>query len=92
LLQASLKDDKARMNETIKHKRVTRKMNSQTADPKANASVFLFCPTAHFLKTILASRTNSKFGFARNPDNYRDQPFAKPKEPLFANALTIHRQ
>ena len=30
-------------------------MNKQTADPKANASVFLFFPTAHFLKTILAS-------------------------------------
>ena len=39
-------------------------MNHQTADPKANASVFLFFPTAHFLKTILASRTNGTFGFA----------------------------
>jgi hypothetical protein len=64
LLQASLKDDKARMNETIKHKRVTRKMNSQTADPKANTSVFLFFPTALFLKTILTSRTNGTFAFA----------------------------
>ena len=54
-------------------------MNHQTADPKANASVFLFFPTAHFKKTILASRTNGTFGFAR----HTSQPFAKPKEPFF---------
>jgi hypothetical protein len=69
--------------------------DSQTADPKANASVFLFFPTAHFLKTILASRTNGTFGFAR----HTSRPFAKPKEPFFANAhkttlteikLTLH--
>jgi len=41
------------MNDRNKHK-VTGQMNHQTADPKANASVFLFFPTAHFLKTILA--------------------------------------
>ena len=58
------------------------KVNIQTADPKANASVFLFFPTAHFLKTILASRTNGTFGFAR----YTSRPLAKPKEPFFANA------
>ncbi len=58
-------------------------MNHQTADPKANASVFLFFPTAHFLKTILASRTNGTFGFAR----HTSRPFAKPKEPFFATAL-----
>jgi hypothetical protein len=51
------------MNDRNKHK-VTGQMNQQTADPKANASVFLFFPTAHFLKTILASRTNGSFGFA----------------------------
>ncbi|MFN8428362.1 MAG: hypothetical protein U0V04_00125, partial [Spirosomataceae bacterium] len=62
-LPASLKDDTARMNDRNKHK-VTGQMNHQTADPKANASVFLFFPTAHFLKTILASRTNGTFGFA----------------------------
>ena len=61
-------------------------MNHQTADPKANASVFLFFPTAHFLKTILASRTNGTFGFAR----HTSRPFAKPKEPFFANAPTEH--
>jgi len=30
-------------------------MKHQTADPKAKASVFLFFPTAHFLKTIFAN-------------------------------------
>jgi len=80
-LPASLKDDTARMNDRNKHK-VTGQMNHQTADPKANASVFLFFPTAHFLKTILASRTNGTFGFAR----HTSRPFAKPKEPFFAIA------
>ena len=70
------------MNDIIKHKQVTGQMNHQTADPKANASVFLFFSTAHFLKTILTSRTNGTFGFAR----HTSQPFAKPKEPFFANA------
>ena len=79
-LPASLKDDTARMNDRNKHK-VTGQMNHQTADPKANASVFLFFPTAHFLKTILASRTNGTFGFAR----HTSRPFAKPKEPFFAH-------
>jgi hypothetical protein len=41
-LPASLKDDRARMNDRIKHKQVTGQMNHQTADLKANASVFLF--------------------------------------------------
>ena len=59
-------------------------MKHQTADPKAKASVFLFFPTAHFLKTILASRTNGTFGFAR----HTSRPFAKPKEPFFAHAPT----
>ena len=77
------KDDTARMNDRNKHK-VTGQMNHKTADPKANASVFLFFPTAHFLKTILAIRTNGTFDFAR----HTSQPFAKPKEPFFANALT----
>lgn len=81
-LPASLKDDTARMNDRIKHKQLTGQMNNQTADPKANASVFLFFPTAHFLKTILASRTNGTFGSAR----HTSRPFAKPKEPFFANA------
>jgi hypothetical protein len=82
-LQATLKDDTVSMNDRNKHK-VTRQVNHQTADPKANASVFLFFPTAHFFKTILASRTNGTFGFAR----HTSRPFAKPKEPFFANVLT----
>jgi hypothetical protein len=58
--------------------------NHQTADPKANASVFLFFSTPHFLKTILALRTNGTFGFA---PTHKADPSAKPKEPFFANAL-----
>lgn len=34
----------------MKQKIRTEKVNIQTADPKANASVFLFLPNAHFLK------------------------------------------
>jgi len=69
------------MNDRNKHK-VTGQMNHQTADPKANASVFLFFPNAHFLKTILASHTNGTFA---KPDKPIHSPsFAK--EPFFANA------
>jgi hypothetical protein len=71
------------MNDRIKHKQVTGQMTHQTADPRANASVFLFFSIAHFLKTILAHRTNGTFGFAR----HTSRPFAKPKEPFFVNAL-----
>jgi len=66
----------------MKQKIRTEKVNIQTADPKANASAFLFFPTSHFLKTILASRTFGTFGFAL----HTSRPFAKPKEPFFANA------
>ena len=66
------------MTDIMKQKIRTEKVNIQTADPKANASVFLFLLTAHFLKTILASRTNGTFGFAR----HTSRPFAKPKEPF----------
>ena len=41
-----------------------KKVTIQAADPKANASVFLFLPTAHFFKTILARCTNATFSFA----------------------------
>jgi hypothetical protein len=58
-------------------------MNKPTADLKVNASVFLFFPNAHFLKTILTHRTNGTFGFTRHSDNNRDQPIAKPNEPFF---------
>ena len=36
---------------------------------------------SHFLKFLLPSRTNGTFGFA----GHTSQPFAKPKEPFFAN-------
>ena len=69
------------MNDRNKHK-VTGQMNHQTADQKGNATVFLFFPTAHFLKTILASRTNGTFAFALK---HKADPSAKAKEPFFAN-------
>jgi hypothetical protein len=67
------------MNDRIKHKQMTEQMNHQTANSKANASVFLFFSTAHFLKTILASRTNGTFAFTL----HINQRFANPKEPFF---------
>jgi hypothetical protein len=51
------------MNDIARHQNVTEQINHQTADPKTNASVFLFLHTAHFL-TFFARRTNSTFGFA----------------------------
>ena len=39
---------------------------------------------SHFLKFLLASRTNGTFGFAR----HTSQPFAKPKEPFFLTRKT----
>jgi hypothetical protein len=70
------------MNDSMKHKIRIEKVNIQIADPKANASVFFFYTTAHFLKTILASRSNGSFSFAR----HTRRTFAK-KEPFFVNAL-----
>jgi hypothetical protein len=65
------------MKDRNKHK-VTGQMNHQTAEPKATASVFF--PNAHFLKTILAIRTNGTLGFAR----HTSRPFAKPNVPFFS--------
>jgi hypothetical protein len=45
---------------------------------------FLFSPPHIFFNSILASRTNGTFGFAR----HTSRPFAKPKEPFFANAIS----
>jgi len=42
---------------------------------------FLFSPPHIFFNSILASRTNGTFGFARHTSRL----FAKPKEPFFAN-------
>jgi hypothetical protein len=36
---------------------------------------------SHFLKFLLASRTNGTFGFAR----HTSRPFAKPKEPFLSS-------
>jgi hypothetical protein len=47
--------------------------------------VFYFFADPLFFKTILASRTNGTFGFAR----HTSRPFAKLKEPFFANAHTL---
>ena len=75
------------MNDRNKHK-VTGQMNHQTADPKANASVFLFFSNAHFLKTILASRTSGTFGFAPKHQAHASQ---NQKSHFLANASTINR-
>jgi hypothetical protein len=61
-ISSSLKEYTARMNYTFKHK-VTGHKNRQTAVRTANASLFILFSTAHFLKTILASRTNGTFVF-----------------------------
>lgn len=71
------------MNDRLKYKQVTGQMNHQTADPKANASVFLFFPTARFLKTILASRTNGTCAFALT---HKTAPLVKAKEPFLATS------
>jgi len=59
-LTANLKTNTIQITDIMKHKTRIEVVNIHTADPKSNASVFLFFPTAHFLKTILASRTNGK--------------------------------
>ena len=54
-------------------------IDDDTKNKATNALSFLELEFgAHFLKTILASRTNGTFGFAR----HKNQPFAKPKEPF----------
>ena len=76
------------MNDTARQQNVTGQLNRQTADRTANASVFLFFSTSHFLKTILTSRTNGTFAFA--PTHQAD-PSAKAKEPFFATALAKYQ-
>ena len=72
------------MNGKIKHKQVTGQMNHQTAEPKANASVFLFFANAHFLKTILA---NPHCTHLVLPDTQAD-PSQNQKIAIFANPLS----
>ncbi len=55
------------MNDRNKHK-VTGQMNQQTADPKADASVFLFFSNAHF-KTILANEQMTHLVFTNTQTN-----------------------
>ncbi|MCC5937774.1 MAG: hypothetical protein JJU34_10875 [Lunatimonas sp.] len=74
------------MNDRNKKKIRTEKVNIQTADPKANASVCLFLPTAHFFKTILTNRTNGTF--AKQHKATHSPSIAK--EPFFANARQNH--
>ncbi|MBL7909063.1 MAG: hypothetical protein JNK36_11420 [Bacteroidia bacterium] len=72
------------MKDRNKHK-VTGQMNHQTAGPKANASVFLFFSTAHFLKAILASRTSGTFGFAPT----HKPTLRKTKRAIFCQRFSI---
>jgi len=58
---------------------MTRQMNIYLADPKANAFVFLFLSTAHFLKPILGSRTNGTLDFVR----HTSRPFRNTKRSVF---------
>ncbi len=69
------------MTDIMKQKIRTEKVNIQTADPKANASVFLFFPTALFLKTILCQPASGTFGFA--PTHIAD-PSQSQKSHFFA--------
>jgi hypothetical protein len=41
------------MNDKNKHKQVTGQIKHQAADPKVNATVFLFLPMVHCLKKII---------------------------------------
>jgi len=70
------------MKERIKHKQLTGQMNHQTADSRANASVYLFFTIEHFLKTIFTNHTSDTFTLA--PAQKADHS-AKLKEQLFAN-------
>lgn len=77
MLPASLKDDTVKMNDRNKHK-VMEQMKHQTADPKANASVFLFFANAHFLKTNKRSDSRAPLIDKLN------------KRVIFANAQMAH--
>jgi hypothetical protein len=86
----------------MKQKIMTEKVNIQTADPKANASVFLFLPTAHFLKTNKRSdsrvpiedKLNKRVILASRTNGtfgfarHTSRPFAKTKEPFFLPVLS----
>lgn len=67
------------MNDRIKHKQMTGQMNLQTADLKANASIFLFFSPA---QPILAHRTNGTFAF---DPSHKAKASAKAEKPFFSN-------
>ena len=69
-----------KMNDRNKHK-VTGQMNHQAADPKGNTTVFLFFPTAHFLKS---NSQPQKWHIWFCPTH--KPTLKKLKEPFFANA------
>jgi hypothetical protein len=71
------------MTDIMKQKIRIEIVNHQTDDPKVNASVFLLFPIAHFLKTIIANRTNGTFAKPHKPTH--SPSFAK--EPFFANII-----
>lgn len=64
------------MNDRMKQKIRTEKVKIKTADPKANASVFLFFANAHF-KTILANAQMAHLVFPTQKSN------AKTKRAIF---------
>ncbi len=84
------------MNDRNKHK-VIGQVNHQTGDLKANVSVFLFFPTANFLKTDaehsrapIKSILNKRLILASLTNGtfaltHNADPSAKVKEPFFAN-------
>jgi hypothetical protein len=71
-LPASLKDGIARMNDRIKNKQVTGQMNHQTADPKANASIFFIFSQRSFFKNNFSHQKNGTFGFSRHTSQRSD--------------------
>jgi hypothetical protein len=62
------------MNNRKNHKQVRRQTNHQTTGPKSTDSVFLLFSTAHFLNTIIDSRTNGAFAFVPIAQANRNPP------------------
>ena len=74
------------MDDRNKHK-VMGQMNHQTADPKANASVFLFPPPHIFFNSILCRPANGTLAFAPTAQANHS---GKIQRAVSANALTEH--
>jgi hypothetical protein len=85
------------MKDIARHQNVTGQVNRQTGGPIANASVFLFFPNAHFLKTNakhsrapLENKLNKRVILAHSTNGTlgfaqnTSRHFSKPKEPFFA--------